>query len=188
MKRALLITTVVLSALLIVSVAFAHRAGYGSRSNYGYDGRCGDGFKGRYATGGYGLKHDGAGRSMFGYGLRGAGFCLRYGDELGLSKKQVDVLEDLQEEFAKARIEKRAALDELRLELSTLLDENKINLSKAKSLSDKIADVQAELRYMRIEEAAKIRELLNEEQLDKLNLPRREYRGRGEGIGSCPYD
>jgi hypothetical protein len=182
MKRALLIMTILLSALMIGSIAFAHMDGYGNRRGYGHMGRGVYGLKR-----GFGMMHDGGHWQMFPSGIRGAQFCLAYGDELELSEKQIEELKELEDEYNKAYIGKKANMEELWLEFDKMLDESRINLSKVKSLNSKIAEHQAELRYMHIEEGVKAEAILSEEQLDKLESPIREFRGRGEGGRYCPF-
>lgn len=135
---------------------------------------------GNYAMHGYGMM--GAGMMNFGYGMMGTGmgcsimgstgvvdYYLYNRDELNLSKKQVTTLTDIRDKYYKEILSLRTELYEKNYELGNLLYEGNVNLSKVKSLTNEIGTIESALRYNGIESFTKARNVLTEEQINKLD-------------------
>jgi Spy/CpxP family protein refolding chaperone len=160
----------------------------GARTYYGNYGHMIGGMHGGYNTGqtgnyrmhGHGII--GAGMMNFGHGMMGNGMgCYTMGSTgafdyylynkefLNLSKNQIETLESLRNRYYEENLTLRTELYEKNFELEKLLYEENVNLSKAKSLTKEIGTIKSKLRYSGIESFIKARNVLTEEQINKLN-------------------
>lgn len=123
------------------------------------------------------------GRGMMGYGMmrqsdmgcpmmmgfvEGASFYLSYSEELGLSDTQIRDLKSIRDSYKKDAVKMSADLDMLILEFRHVLDEENIDLSKAKKLNRQIESMQADMRLKNIEAFIKAKQVLNKEQFKVL--------------------
>ncbi len=161
----------------------------GAKTYYAHDGHMMmGGMHGNYNTGqtgnygmhGYGMM--GAGMMNFGHGMMGAGMgCYTMGSTgvfdyylynkefLNLPKNQIETLESLRNRYYDENLGLRTELYEKNFELQKLLYEENVNLSKVKSLTNEIGSIESKLRYNGIESFIKARNVLTEEQLNKLD-------------------
>lgn len=160
----------------------------GARTYYGNYGHMMGGMHGQpyterrgdYETHGHGRWS--AGMTNFGHGMMGDGMgCYSMGptgnsdyylynkEFLNLSKNQTETLESLRNRYYEENLTLRAELNEKNFELQKLLFEENINLSKVKSLTNEIGSIESNLRYNGIESFIKARNVLTEEQANKLS-------------------
>ena len=90
---------------------------------------------------------------------------------VGLTDEQVESLKSLKDSNQRALIKMKADLELAMLDLNKVLDTDEIDLSQAKKLTQKIADLRAKMQYSKIEASAKARQVLTEEQLEKRESP-----------------
>jgi len=164
MKRALIILTAGL--LLIAAMASAnpgHRGG-------GMD------------KPGYGMRHHQDGMN------RGAGVILRVADEIGLSDAQKAKITSMMKEFGMDRIDMKAELDKAQLELKHMRL-NEASEADVLAQMDKVGELRTELRKAGYSHRQAVKNVLTDEQLDKLDELRQERRegrankSRGDGHG-----
>jgi hypothetical protein len=135
--------------------------------------------RGDYETYGHGMM--GSGMMNYGHGMMGAGSgCYTMGgvgvtdyylynrDALNLSKNQIETLKSLRSKYYEENLTLREELYEKNFELQKLLYEEKVDFSEIKSLTNEIGRIEAKLRYNGIESFAKARNVLTEEQRNKL--------------------
>lgn len=159
----------------------------GARTYYAHGGHMMGGMHSEYNTGqtgnygmhGYGMI--GADMMTFGYGMIGGGkgcymmgttgtadYYLYNKDILNLSKNQIETLKSLRDKYYKRNLTLQTELYEKNLELEKLVYEENVNLSKVKSLTNEIGTIESKLRYNGIESFTKARNVLTEEQTNKL--------------------
>lgn len=132
-----------------------------------------------YGTYGHGMM--GPGIMNFGHGIMGAGTgCYMMGgigstdyylynkDVINLSKSQIETLESLREKYYEENLTLQTELNAKNFELQKILYEENINLSKVKSLTNEIGTIESKLRYNGIESFTKARNVLTEEQTNRL--------------------
>jgi Spy/CpxP family protein refolding chaperone len=161
---------------------------FGARTYYNPYGHMMGGMHGNYNAGqtenygmhGYGMM--GTGMMNFGYGMMGTGmgcsimgstgiidYYLYNRNELNLSKKQVTTLTSIRDKYYKETLALRTELYEKNYELEKLLYEENVNLSKVKSITNEIGTIESKIRYNGIESFTKARNVLTEEQINKLS-------------------
>ncbi len=129
-------------------------------------------------------------------------------DELGLTEDQMDKLSDLRFEHKKAMIQKKAALQEAKLELRQLMRKAEVDKKTALSRQEKISAVKADMARTKLGHRLEMRKVLSGEQLDKWikmcrqhgfrkgmhhkgerghpGMKPRQGRGSGKGMGPGP--
>lgn len=154
----------------------------GARTYYAHGGNMMmGGMHGNYNTGQTGNY------GMHGYGMMGAGMmgtgtgCYMMGgfgvtdyylynkDALNLSENQIETLKGLREKYYEENLKLRTELYEKNFELEKLLYEENVNLSKVKSLTNEIGSIESKLRYNGIKSFTKAKNVLTEEQINKLS-------------------
>jgi len=164
MKRTLLITA---AAMLLLTVgAFAQRGG-----------DCG------HPCGGPGMKGHGMGMQGDGHGM-GPGMLLNMADEIGLSDQQQKDLSAMSEKFGLEKIEKKATLDKAKLKLRTLRM-NDGSESEVLKAMDEVGKMRTEMQKMRYQHRQAVKDLLTEEQVDKLGEMRKDRMGKRGCDGPC---
>jgi len=93
---------------------------------------------------------------------------LDHAQELGLTPDQEGKLRDLRTEFAKEVERRTADIRVAEIELSSLLEQDKWDLTKIEPKVKQIATLQGDLRLARIKTLAAGREVLTREQVEKL--------------------
>lgn len=88
-------------------------------------------------------------------------------DELGLTEDQMDKLSDLRFEHQKEMIQKKAALQEAKLELRQLMRKAEVDKKTALSRQERISAIKADMARMRLDHRLGMRKVLSGEQLDK---------------------
>jgi Spy/CpxP family protein refolding chaperone len=106
--------------------------------------------------------------------LKGVDYYLCCEEMVGLTDEQVESLKSLKDLNQRALIKMKADLELAMLDLDKVLDANEIDLSQAKKLTQKIADLRAKMQYSKIEASVKARQVLTEEQLGKRENPAHE--------------
>lgn len=153
------------SIIAILSISIVALLFLGARTYYPQRTHMMRGMHGNYnteETGDYGMH--GYGMMNYGQGMMAGGM----GCAFNLSKNQIETLKSLKEKYYEENLALRTELYEKNLELQELLNEGNINLSKVKSLTNEIGTINARLRYNGIESYAKARNILTEEQRDKM--------------------
>ena len=104
--------------------------------------------------------------------------------ELGLTAEQVKNLRDADFTFREKRLELKAQLDSLRLQMEKAFTEDVVDDKTVLSLGDKISDVKGKLFIQKIEARLAGRKLLNADQINKLKLydmhPKKKGRKHGK--------
>ncbi len=93
---------------------------------------------------------------------------LDHAQELGLTPDQERKLRDLRTEFAKESVRRTANIRVAEIELNSLLEQDKWDLTKIEPKVKQIAALQGDLRLARIKVLAAGREILTPEQIEKL--------------------
>jgi Spy/CpxP family protein refolding chaperone len=105
---------------------------------------------------------------------------LTWKEQLGLTAEQERSLRELRTDFQKESIRQTAEIDVAELELSGLLEQEKVDMSKVETLARKIAMLQADLRVSRVKTIESGKAVLTPEQRGKLEqLCRESKMGRG---------
>jgi len=142
------------------------------------------------AQAGYGRGYNadgGRGRGVgFGFDADEA-FGPRMAQVLDLTDDQNAVIMDMREAHFAAMSDKRKDVMRLRNERRGLMLADDVNEDAVLSLTRKIGDLRTELQVARTEMRLKVREVLTEEQRDKMMMMRNKRGGRG-GRGGRGYD
>jgi len=85
-------------------------------------------------------------------------------DELGLSEAQIAKLKDIHTNTKKLKIQKKADMEIIKLEINSLLDEASPDQSKIDSKVDKLTETQAELMKECLKASIQARQALTPEQ------------------------
>ena len=93
---------------------------------------------------------------------------LDHAQELGLTPDQERKLRDLRTEFAKESVRRTADIRVAEIELNSLLEQGKWDLTKIETKVKQISMLQGDLRLARIKVLAAGREILTPEQIEKL--------------------
>jgi len=93
---------------------------------------------------------------------------LDHARELGLTPDQERKLRDLRTEFAKESVRRTADIRVAEIELASLLEQDRWDLTKIEPKVKQIAALQGDLRLARIKTLAAGREVLTAEQVEKL--------------------
>ncbi len=99
--------------------------------------------------------------------VKGVDYYLCCKEMVGLTDEQVESLKSLKDSNQRGLIKMKADLELAMLDLDNVLDEDEIDLSQAKKLTQKIADLRAKMQYSKIEASVKARQVLTQEQLEK---------------------
>ncbi|MBI5286086.1 MAG: Spy/CpxP family protein refolding chaperone [Deltaproteobacteria bacterium] len=98
----------------------------------------------------------------------GVTLTLQNADRLGIDEKQKGQLEEIRTRYTKDIIRQEAELRIAETELDTLLREKEMDLPKVKEAVRKVAGVEAQIRYLRVEAFTEARKVLTDEQRKKL--------------------
>ncbi len=147
---------------------------------------------------GPGCARGGPGWGQMDDGVPGPAMLLNLADEIGLDEGQKTKISNMTEEFGISRIDLRAELDKARLELRHLKT-NDASDAEVLSMMDKIGNLRTEMQKMRYTHRQAVKNVLTDQQIDKLNELRKEHRaqrgqfghqgygkGSGHGQGSGP--
>jgi Spy/CpxP family protein refolding chaperone len=171
----------ILIIILIGLLFLGARTYYGNHGNMmgGMHSYYNTGHMGNYTKHGYGMMR--AGMMNFGHSMMGSGTgCYTMGSTgafdyylynkefLNLSESQTETLESLRNRYYKENLTLRAELYDKNFELEKLLYEENVNLSKVKALTNEIGVIESKFRYSGIESFIKARNVLTEEQANKL--------------------
>lgn len=182
MKRLLIFLT----AILVLTAAFA------SAQN-GHRGQRGDGSA--WHKGG----HDGG---MNQDGMPGAGRMLLMAEEIGLDENQKTKISGMMEEFGLNRIELKAELEKAQLELKHMRL-NEASDAEILTQMDKVGELKTDMRKMSYTHHQAVKDVLTDQQIEKLKelhkerrgdregrsgFGKREGRGQGHGYGRGPND
>ncbi len=164
MKKTLVLT-VILS--LILTTALIAQPGPGMRG-YG-DCRMGE------------QNHPGFGGHMKGrhqnerFGIQR---LLRLGDELNLTDDQQTKLEDMMLKFQLEQVDKKAELKKEQIKLRTLMRDFDADEYAVSDGIDKVARLKADMKKMKYSNMKQARNILTDEQIDKLKTLRNERRDK----------
>lgn len=98
----------------------------------------------------------------------GVSLTLLNSDKLGLDENQKGQLERIRTRYTKELIRQGAEIQIAELDLNSLLKTDTADLSKVKDVIKKAADLESQIRYLRIEAFAEARNVLTDEQKGKL--------------------
>jgi hypothetical protein len=148
---------------------------FGARTYYGPHGHMTGGMRGRSYV------EERANFKTYGHGMMGAEIgCYSMGasgnleyylynkNELNLSINQVKNIESLKNRYFEKNLAPRRELLEKNFELEKVLSAENVDLSRVKSLTNEIANINAELRYNAIESFTRAKNVLTEEQRNRL--------------------
>ena len=173
MKKALFAAGIIIMTVLLATLLFGYMKGHGTEKDPGHKDMVGCGM-----MKGHGMKgccpKGGDGGMMMHY-LKGAKFYLKFEEKIGLSESQVEKLKTIRDDSEKSAIKMKAELKTLMVDLKSVLGEDKIDLSQAKSLIEKIGDLKAELHFAKLETSVKAKEVLNAKQLEQLESLMKEF-------------
>jgi len=159
MTRNLLITA--LAVLIVASVAVANP---GQRGAMAHRGQC---------------VQDGEGPHR---GVMKIGMLLNVADEIGLDQKQQDQLLELHQQFGLQRIEMKADLEKAQLNLRHLRMSESSETTILAAM-DEVGELRTEMQKMRYQHREKVKDILTEEQIDKLTTLKKERRSHdGQGL------
>ena len=111
---------------------------------------------------------------------------LDHAQELGLTPDQERKLRDLRTEFAKASVRRTADIRVAEIELNSLLEQDRWDLTKIEPTVKQVATLQGDLRLARIKTLAAGREVLTPEQIEKLKRIGHSMRPGAAPGGSQP--
>jgi Spy/CpxP family protein refolding chaperone len=111
---------------------------------------------------------------------------LDHAQELGLTPDQERKLRDLRTEFAKASVRRIADIRVAEIELNSLLEQDRWDLTKIEPTVKQVATLQGDLRLARIKTLAAGREVLTPEQIEKLKRIGHSMRPGAAPGGSQP--
>lgn len=132
-----------------------------------------------------------AGAQQFGPGqgqgpcMRGMGMGQGFGpfwknpkvvEELGLSDKQIEQLEQLHNDHARAMIPLESKMKLAHLDLQEVMDADRPDANKAKKAVDAVADAQQQIMQAQITHQLAVRQVLTVDQYNKLKTLRPERR------------
>ena len=139
----------------------------------------GPGMMGRRAMPGPGFGREGAWSSHEGPLIT---IMLEHRQELGLTLEQERKLRDLRTEFAKESVRRSADIRVAEIEMDSLLEQDKWDLTKIEPKVKQIATLQGDLRLARIKTLGAGLEVLMPEQIEKLKqIGHRMRSGSGPG-------
>jgi len=98
----------------------------------------------------------------------GVTLTLKNADKLGIDEKQKGQLEEIRTRYTKDIIGQDAELKIAEMELDALLGEKEIDLPKVNEAIRKVAGVEAQIRYLRVEAFTEARKVLTDEQRKRL--------------------
>lgn len=152
----------VLASIIIVGFVSTNTAVAHSGSIRGGMGMMG------YDMMGYNIMMDDAGCPMMMNMGTSTDYLLFYKDELELSKTQVSKLKKAREKYQKEAVSLYADLNLAMMELHNLLSEDELNILKIREASQKIGEIESELRTKNIETYVSAKLVLTREQLKKV--------------------
>ncbi len=112
----------------------------------------------------------------------GPGMC--FGDrdhmrkELNITDKQIDLISGINKKYHDKLIVFRDRIHPMKEELRRLLLRDKLDLKNIRKLLKEIADLEVEIRMIRIVQRSEIEKVLTPEQRDSMRQERRMHRGR----------
>lgn len=119
----------------------------------------------------------GMGRGMgMGQGMPGAQMLLRNADEIGLTADQKTKIEKMVTDFQMERIDKEAALEKAQVQLRTQMAKDDAVEADVLAGIDKVTKLKGDLNKMRYTHHQAVRNVLTQEQLDKIKSMVKERR------------
>ncbi|RKX23040.1 MAG: hypothetical protein DRP35_00395 [Candidatus Zixiibacteriota bacterium] len=109
-------------------------------------------------------RHGNFGDGHFGQGMFS---LLRHAEMLELTDKQVEKIKEMKYQFNLERIDKKAAIEKTQLKLGKMM-RDEVSESKVFAAIDEISDLKAEMRKMQYKHHADIKNLLTDEQKEKI--------------------
>jgi len=177
-KKALIISISVIIALFLASSLITRANAHMEEQSF--SGRC--------------LQNIGHGDGSMPF-FSGADNFKRLGRYLNLSVEQRQKMHKIRFDLMKKTIDLQDNLGQKRLERRALMEQDDINWKKADQLTDKIANLRAELQKARMRQRPKIRKILTPEQMEifdemrgwkgrsQCDMPPRKGFGQGPGQG-----
>ncbi|MBN1755131.1 periplasmic heavy metal sensor [bacterium] len=104
------------------------------------------------------------------------GMLDEYADEIQLTEQQLTQIQDLRYQVEKSMIDLRADMEKKSLELRKLLDEDSPDRNKAHQYIENISGIQAEMKILGTDLILDIKDMLSDEQLDRIKNIRKENR------------
>ena len=165
MKRVLTITAI---ALLTFAFSANAQQGCGMGKGPGHGPGHGDG------PGMMGM-HEG----RMGGGM-GPGMLLMHAEELELTETQISDLEKMQVNFQTDAIDRRAELQKAKVKLRSLMRSDDASETAVNTAIDEVASLEADMKKMKYGHMQAVKEVLTEEQIDKIKELRKNRRERAE--------
>lgn len=181
MKKGILITIFILIAAVAVNAQvkwvektvdgesvekemFFFKQGTGPGFNndcIGYGQRGGQGMRGHGQRGSQGFngRHGNFGQRMFP--------LLRHAEMLDLTDKQIDKIKEMKYQFNLERIDQKAAIEKAQLKLNKM-KRDEVSESKVFAAIDGASELRAEMKKMQYKHHAEIKNLLTDEQKEKM--------------------
>lgn len=188
MKKATLILVVLVSMLALTAAA---QRGQGSGPQAQCD-MSGPHFQNRVNCDGHG---GGPGRFGGPGGHPGMGprhdggfMLMRFADELELTDAQKDQLKELRTNFQMERIDQQAEMKKARLTLQNLRTDDNASEREVFAAIDKLSDLRASMQKMAYTHHQQMKDILTEEQQDKLEELRKDRRGFGRRGGDIEIE
>ena len=129
---------------------------------------------------GKGMRHDGPGpgRHMDMEGHRGFGAqgILTFADEIGLTDDQISEIKEMTVAFKLKQVDARAEMQKEQIKLRTMMRDENSDENTVNAAIDKVAQLNAQLKKMRYNHSQKVRNILTDEQKEKLKNLRMERR------------
>ena len=117
----------------------------------------------------------------------GIHMLLRNADEIGLNEEQQTELKTMAETFRLEQIDRKAALEKARVKLHSLMADDNAVEREVNAQIDELARLRADMQKMRYAHRQAVKQVLNDEQLDKIKELRKQRfedrPGRGDGRG-----
>ena len=119
------------------------------------------------------MHHGGSGRMGPMGGMHG---LLSRAEKLDLEKEQTEKIRDLATDWAVKRVDRTAALKKARLQLAEVLRADEVDMEEVEKRLDAVLQAQKDLKLGHFRHMTEVREVLTDEQREKL----------GEGVMGCP--
>jgi len=131
-----------------------------------------------------------------GHGKPGVRMLLSMAEEIGLTDEQKTKLEKMMVDFKLAKVDQKSRVEKAKIRLRALMRDENANENEVMAGMDEVARMKAELHKMCYRHHKQVRDLLTQEQIDKLKKLRKEkmkkckgqYQGPHQGMrsGSSP--
>ncbi len=129
------------------------------------------------------MKHSRFGVPMAEKNLFPAKMVLRFKDELALTEKQINTLENMQQSVQEATIRAKAETKIQELKLKNYLKQDNINRKKLEKMIRAIADMKTNMRIDHMNYLLDVKAVLTAEQLKKIETFKKKRRSMRRGKG-----